>query len=111
MQPELDQQRVLISEHALELDDTVKDSVQLAARDALEDTIEEWPRLPGTEEDAGAAGRRQQPPVAPHRRVLPFLVGLLHHGVRLDAASVQPGQEQVDRLRLAGALDAGDRND
>ncbi|MNC41854.1 hypothetical protein D3C75_906410 [compost metagenome] len=67
--------------------------------------------VPVAEKHAGAPLGRQASPVAPERRTRQLLVGLLVEGLDLDQPRVHPLVEQLDRLALAGALDAVEQHD
>jgi hypothetical protein len=67
--------------------------------------------VPGAEHDADRALGRQIAPVAPHPRPRPLLVGRRAVGAGVEMARIQPLVELLDRLALAGAVDAGDHDD
>ena len=93
-------------QHPFELDDPIDRLVQLGEGDPTEGAVEDRSGVPRPEEDPDPTPGRQRPPEPPHRRPLPLLVGGLPHGVGLDAARIQPLQQEVHRLGLARAADA-----
>ncbi len=111
MEPELEEQRAFVAEHALEAFGGIDGLVQLGLLDMPLDPRVEHLAVPVAEEDTGPPLGRQAPPEAPLRRPLQFLVGGTEEALHLDQARVHPLVEELDRLALAGALDAVDQDD
>ena len=110
MEPELQDERPFLGQHALEADDLVDALVQRGPTHLAlgERRIEDGLGVPGTEEDADPPLGRERAPEAPHARPLEFLVGWMAHPVDLDVSRVEPRGEGVHRLAPAAAFHAAD---
>ncbi len=108
VQPELDEKDVLGGEHRLEpVDDRqllFEPGVVAAAGHAVDEDV----GVPGAEEDADLALRRQTEPVSPQARPRPLLVVGRIEGLVHDFVLVEPLVQPRQRLALAGAVDAGE---
>ena len=109
--PELEDQRTVVGERALERRDAREPPVERARPDAPVGAVQQRRGIPGAEEEAEPPPRRQVAPIAPELGPLPFFLSEPVVGVGDDAARVEPFREQVDRLSLAGAVDAGEQHD
>ncbi|MNF60524.1 hypothetical protein D3C84_421450 [compost metagenome] len=111
MEPELQDQRALIAEHALEIFRIVDGLVQAGVLDIALDPGVEHLAVPVAEEDADLSLRRQPAPETPLRRPRQLLVRGPQEALHIDQPRVHPLVEQLDRLALAGALDAIDQDE
>ena len=109
--PELQDQRAVIGECALEAGDALELLVEVGAVAAAVDTIEHRARIPRAQEQGDAAVSGQVPPVAPVLRPFGLFIRWLRVGACLDPARVHPAVQQVDRLALSRAVDAGKDDD
>ena len=80
--------------------------VVAGAAQPAEGPLHEGLAVPGAEEEADAAARREAHPVAPPARPLALLVGGGAEGVGVEAARVQPLQHAAHGLALARAVGA-----
>ena len=111
VEPELEDQRALVAQHALQALRALDRLIELGVVDLVLDPRLQHLAVPVAEEDAGAPLGRQLPPVAPGRRPGQLLVALHIEGGHLDEARIHPFGEPLDRIPLAGALDAIDQDD
>ena len=100
MHPELEDQRTVVGERALERRDAREPPVERARPDAPVGAVQQRRGIPGAEEEAEPPPRRQVAPIAPELGPLPFFLGEPVVGVSDDAARVEPFREQIDRLSL-----------
>ena len=110
MEPELEDQCALVTEHALETLSIVDRLIQTCIADASINTCLEHLAIPVAEEDADAPLGRQLAPEAPLCRPLQLLIGGRHETLYLDATRVHPFVEQLDGFALASPLNAIDQN-
>ncbi len=111
VEPELEDERPLGGEHALEADDLVAGVVELGVVRLSVGPPDDRLRVPRAEEDPHLPLGRELPPEAPHVRALELLARRLPERPRLDVPGVHPLVEEVDRLALAGAVHATDDDD
>ncbi|MCY1497116.1 hypothetical protein D9M68_310710 [compost metagenome] len=111
VEPELEDQRTLVAEHALEAFGLVDGLVQAGVLDLALDPRMKHLAVPVAEEDADPPLARQFAPEAPLRRPREFFVGRTQEALDVDQARVHPFVEQLDRLALAGAFDAVDQDE
>ena len=109
--PELQDERAVGGERALELDDVIEPPVEVGFGAVAVDAIENRPRIPRAEEQPDAPFRRQIAPVAPVLRTLALFVRRVAERAGDDPPWIHPLAEQVHRLALAGAVDAGEDDD
>src|SRR5262249_6397118 len=76
-----------------------------------ERAIDDRRRVPGTEQDADAALRRERHPVTPHRWALRFVLARRWERDGADFPRIHPLVQEVHGLALAGAVDATDDHD
>src|SRR4029453_14940701 len=110
MHPELEDQRAVIGQPALEFDDLVKPGPELDAAQPPMNTVDERTRVPGAQKKANAPLRRQVPPEPPVLGTLALLVGWLSVGSRQQPARIHPLVEKVDALALAGAVNTAKKD-
>ena len=111
MHPELEDQHPVVGEHPLERRDARKPLVERARADAPVGALHQGRGVPCAQKHPEPPARRQVAPVAPELGPLAFLLGQPVIGVGDDPARVEPLGQQVDRLALARAVDAGEEHD
>ncbi|MDT4867808.1 hypothetical protein FQZ97_1027380 [compost metagenome] len=111
MEPELEDQRAFIAEHPLEAFRIVDRLVQPGVLDIALDPRMQHLAVPVAEEDADPSLGRQLAPEAPLGRTGKLLVAGLEEALHVDQPRVHPLVEQLDRLALAGTLDAVDQDE
>ena len=109
--PELQDQRAVVGERPLELDDLVEARAELGAAQPPLDAIDERPGVPGAQEEADPPLRRQVAPEAPVLRPLALLVRRRAVCPRHQPARIHPFVEQVDDLALARAVHSAEEHD
>ncbi len=111
VEPELEQQRAFIRQHALETHDAVQGLAQFRVPGRVEHALEQGVRIPGAEKDADPPLGGEHAPEPPHRRTFAFLVGGLAHAVGADVAGIHPFVQQVGGLAAARAIHAAHEDD
>ncbi|MNS58652.1 hypothetical protein D3C72_915790 [compost metagenome] len=105
VEPELDDLHALGRQHGFEAHDCGGLGLDGFRIRLLACRFDDQRRVPGAEDDAGAALGRQVVPVAPERRAVQFVAFARAIGERPDMARIHPFVEQVDGGALAGAVD------
>jgi hypothetical protein len=111
VQPQLDDQRSVVAQHAFETLDLLAGHRELLAVDGLVHRVLGGAGVPGAQEDADLPPGRQATPEAVEKRALFLLVGGFPIGVGADAPGVHPFVEPVNQRALAGPVEAGDHDD
>jgi hypothetical protein len=109
--PELEDERAVVGQRALEAEDALELLVELRRGPPPVDAVEDRPRVPGAEKEAHASARRQVAPEAPVLGALVFFFRQPPVGAGDDPAWIQPLAEQIDGLAFSGAVDAGKDDD
>ena len=110
VEPQLDQQHPFAHQHRLETVDLVQALIEVGLLRHLVYALAHRVGVPVAEQDADAPARRQRAPEAPHEGTLGLLGGGRVEGQRLDVARVHPLVQEIDRLALAGPVDAVDQH-
>ena len=108
MEPELQQQRAFVDQHALEPHDAFQRAGERVVADLAGDAVEDRVAVPGAEQDADAPLGRQGLPVAPHAGAFAFRFRHVAECRGQDVPRVHPFVQHVQRLALAGAIHAAD---
>ena len=111
VEPELEDQRAFVGEHALKVLDFLDRARQLVGARTLEHPIDDRCGVPRAEQHPDAPLGRQGAPVSPHRGTLALLVRRIVEGERMDVSRIHPRVEQVHGFALAGPAYTGDQND
>ncbi len=109
MEPELEDQRALITEHPLQALRPRGGEFQLGTIDAPVHTILEHLAVPVAEENSGVALRRQASPETPCRWMRELFVAGHIEAVDTYQPRIHPLVEQLDGFPFAGTLDAIDQ--
>ena len=88
VEPELDDERPFVDQHALEAADLGQAARELGSSDPTVRALDDGRCVPGPEVDPGLAPGRKGAPEAPHRGARELLVGGLAHGVDLDVVEI-----------------------
>ncbi len=110
VEPELQQQYALVGQHLLEAQNLFGPCLQRRIVERSGHAPQDRMGVPGAEEHAGLALGRQRPPEPPHRRVHRLVRRRRGKAGDLDMARVHPLVQQIHRLALAAAVDAGDQD-
>ena len=111
MHPELQDERAVIREAALEVDDLIEPRAELGPVDPPVDPVDQRSGVPGAQEEPDAALRRQVAPEPPVLRTLALFFRRLPVGTGQQPARIHPLVEQVHALALAGAVHAAKKDD
>ncbi|MDT4827471.1 hypothetical protein FQZ97_608190 [compost metagenome] len=111
VEPEFEEQGALLAKHPLEALHRGYRLLQLGVLDITLDPGVEHLAVPVAEEDADLSLRRQPAPETPLRRPRQLLVRGAQEAFDIDQPRVHPLVEQLDRLALAGTLDAVDQDE
>ena len=111
VEPALHEERAVPRELLLEEGDAREVGLEARVADLPGRPLQDRLGVPGAEEDPDPPARGEGPPEAPRRGAVALLVGPRAEDVRLDAARVEPLEEAVDGVPLAGAVGAGDDDD
>ncbi len=110
MEPELENQRAFIGEHALEVHGFLERELEPVLGDPPGDAIDDEIGVPGTEQDADLSPGRQRAPISPHPRALALFIGGRAERMRQYVARIHPCVQNVDRLAFARAIHAADND-